>query len=267
MICGSICLEMRTIRFIAMGWRKRPGPTFGGDFPRHFFISGCEEMKELSVFIDESGDFGEYKRHSPYYIVTLVFHDQSIDISDNIKNLNGLLSFFDVKNYTIHTMPLIRNDLECRNMEFSDRRRIFNWIFGFARLAPIKYKTIAVDKKHIANPLELTAKLSKQLSQFLFARIDEFNEYDKIIVYYDNGQTELTRILVTAFNMVFNDVEFRHVSPVDYKLFQSADLICALELLALKAETKTLSKSELSFFNSSKELMKRYIQPIRKKIL
>lgn len=39
-------------------------------------------MKELSIFIDESGAFGEYEQHSPYYIITMVFHDQAIPISD-----------------------------------------------------------------------------------------------------------------------------------------------------------------------------------------
>lgn len=38
-------------------------------------------MSELSVFIDESGDFGSYEHHAPYYIITLVFHNQSSDIS------------------------------------------------------------------------------------------------------------------------------------------------------------------------------------------
>ena len=28
-------------------------------------------MKELSVFIDESGDFGEYDDQAPYYIITI----------------------------------------------------------------------------------------------------------------------------------------------------------------------------------------------------
>ena len=41
-------------------------------------------MKELSVFVDESGDFGGYEIHSPYYIVTMVFHDQDIDITEKI---------------------------------------------------------------------------------------------------------------------------------------------------------------------------------------
>jgi hypothetical protein len=38
-------------------------------------------MKEISIFIDESGDFGKINRRSPYYIVTMVFHDQESNIS------------------------------------------------------------------------------------------------------------------------------------------------------------------------------------------
>lgn len=38
--------------------------------------------KVLSVFIDESGDFGPYEAHSPYYLVAMVLHNQDIDISD-----------------------------------------------------------------------------------------------------------------------------------------------------------------------------------------
>ena len=32
--------------------------------------------KILSIFIDESGDFGAYEAHAPYYLVALVYHDQ-----------------------------------------------------------------------------------------------------------------------------------------------------------------------------------------------
>lgn len=38
-------------------------------------------MKELSIFIDESGDFGEYSFHAPFYIFTMVFHDQKAEIA------------------------------------------------------------------------------------------------------------------------------------------------------------------------------------------
>ena len=40
--------------------------------------------KILSVFIDESGDFGPYEHHAPFYIVSMILHEQSIDIAENI---------------------------------------------------------------------------------------------------------------------------------------------------------------------------------------
>jgi hypothetical protein len=39
----------------------------GGETPRHFLYIG-ERMKELSIFVDESGNFGDYEKHTPYYI-------------------------------------------------------------------------------------------------------------------------------------------------------------------------------------------------------
>ena len=45
-------------------------------------------MKELSIFIDESGDFGEYDYHSPWYIVTMVFHEQEASIQEPMEYLN-----------------------------------------------------------------------------------------------------------------------------------------------------------------------------------
>lgn len=47
-------------------------------------------MKEkvLSVFIDESGDFGQYNPASPNYYVAMVLHNQEIDISRNIEALD-----------------------------------------------------------------------------------------------------------------------------------------------------------------------------------
>ena len=39
-------------------------------------------MKILSVFCDESGDFGVSSDRNAYYLVTMVYHDQNIDLSD-----------------------------------------------------------------------------------------------------------------------------------------------------------------------------------------
>ena len=56
-------------------------------------------MNELSIFVDESGDFGSYEPHAPFYLFTLVFHDQSNSIENQISHLeHGLADVgFDVK--------------------------------------------------------------------------------------------------------------------------------------------------------------------------
>jgi len=41
--------------------------------------------KELSIFADESGDLGKYVPNSQFYIVSFVFHEQTNDISNEIK--------------------------------------------------------------------------------------------------------------------------------------------------------------------------------------
>ena len=40
---------------------------------------------QLSVFIDESGDFGAYQLHTPHYFVAMLFHDQQDDIGPAIQ--------------------------------------------------------------------------------------------------------------------------------------------------------------------------------------
>ena len=72
------------------GWSYDPGPSQAGKFPA-FYIG--VKMKELSIFIDESGDFGAYSKHSPYYIISMVFHNQSLNIDQAVLKLNQELKY------------------------------------------------------------------------------------------------------------------------------------------------------------------------------
>ena len=151
-------------------------------------------MKELSVFIDESGDFGVYQNHAPYYIVTLILHNQSKNISESINKLNSAIqnTGFDT-NHSIHTGPLIRRESDYFHLELEERRYLFNCLFNFARTTEIQYKTIVVNKKELKHQFDLNARVSKQLSLFINDNMDFFFEFDKVVLYYDNGQTELTK--------------------------------------------------------------------------
>lgn len=127
-------------------------------------------MKELSVFIDESGDFGVYQNHAPYYIVTLILHNQSKNINESINKLNSAIlnTDFDI-NHSIHTGPLIRRESDYFNLGLDERRYLFNCIFNFARTTEIQYKTIVVNKKELKHQFDLNARVSKQLSLLFFS--------------------------------------------------------------------------------------------------
>ena len=78
--------------------------------------------KELSIFIDESGDLGDYQNHSPFYIISLIFHEQSKSITGEIKKLNDFLEENNLPNHTIHTAPLIRQEQIYKNIVKSSHK-------------------------------------------------------------------------------------------------------------------------------------------------
>lgn len=223
------------------------------------------EGKTLSIFIDESGDFGSYEQHAPYYIVSMVLHDQSEDVQREISGLNERLTYSGYANHTIHTGPLIRREQVYKDDLMEDRQHLFNMLFQFTRLVPIKYISVLLDKRKCDDIVDMTVNLSKLISAALRKRQDFFDKFDRIIIYYDNGQVELTKILTSLFAALFSNVEFRRVRPIDYKLFQAADLICTLELLSEKADHNKFTKSEEEFFGSPRQFKKDYLKKIRPK--
>ena len=219
----------------------------------------------LSCFIDESGDFGPYDYHAPSYIVSVVLHDQSIDISEYLQVQEEHVARLGYPHHALHTGPLIRRETDYENNLMEERKHLFNVLYNFARKLPIKYFTVSVKKSECADTIQQTAKLSKALSSELRAYESYFRSFDQIIVYYDNGQAELTKIIISVFNTLFSNIEIRRVKPVDYKLFQVADLICTLELLNEKASSNSFTRSEAEFFLSPGHFLKEYYRKIARK--
>lgn len=113
----------------------------------------------------------------------------------------------------------------------------------------------------------MTARLSRSIADTLSDHLTYMESFEHIIVYYDNGQLELTRILTSVFNTLFSHVEFRKVKPIDYKLFQVADLICTMSLLSKKSESNSFSRSETEFLGSVRDFKKNYWKVLSKKQL
>ncbi|MBO7453471.1 MAG: DUF3800 domain-containing protein [Clostridiales bacterium] len=223
-------------------------------------------MKELSIFVDESGDFGAYAQHSPYYIVTMIFHDQDNDISANIAKLNDEMRNLGYKHdFAIHTEPLIRKEEIYHDTPPNERRAVFSKLFFFTLRSNILYKSFIFEKKEFIDTLQLEAGMVKEISFFLRSNLVYFQGFDNVILYYDNGQRQLTRILNAVLATELVEYSVRKVLPKEYKLFQAADLICTLALLNAKCQHGELTRSEEIIFHSKRELYRQFIRPIKKK--
>lgn len=224
-------------------------------------------MRVLSIFVDESGDFGRVENNSPYYLVSLIFHDQACDIHQPIATLEHVLSNSGLGQSYIHTGPLIRREPPYHNMTIDERRKLIYKMRTFFLHAPILHTTIKINRKEASDKFALTSQLSKQLKAYISKHFEYFSAFEKIIVYYDNGQQELNLVLNTIFSLILSNVEFRKASPLEYRLLQLADYICSIELLSIKLTEKRLSKSETSFFYKPQELKKTFIKSIKTKEL
>lgn len=218
-------------------------------------------MPTLSAFLDESGDTGT---QSDYYLLTLVFHEQDVDITRPLERLSIELSNLDFPaDKGLHCGPMIRGEEMYYGMKLEKRKRLFFKLFSFARTSGISYKTFVVKKREYPDKLALKGRLSKELGTFLKDNLEYLQKYDPVIVYYDNGQSMVTGLINSIFNAYLFNVEVRKVSPDDYRLFQVADMFCTLELAKAKIDDgRSLSKSEQHFFESRRRLIKVFLKTL-----
>ena len=113
----------------------------------------------------------------------------------------------------------------------------------------------------------MTLYLSRQLVDFFTQKRDFFHGFDRVVIYYDNGQIELTKILVSVCTAIFPHFEFRNIQPFNYRLFQAADFFCAFELVKEKYKKGELNRSEATFFNTQRDFEKNYVKALRNKEL
>lgn len=224
-------------------------------------------MKELSILIDESGDFGKTRDVRDYYLVTFVFHDQCKDITQEISKLDEIIRLQNYGIEYIHTGPIIRKEGVFQNLSLDTRRKMIYTIFNFAMKCPVQYYTIAIKRKEASDRVQLSGQLGKAIKQMLDEHRDFLSSFEKVIVYYDNGQKELSSILNAIFSFQLSNVEFRKADPREYRLLQAADFFCSIELLKIKRDENRLSVGESKFFYKPNELKKVFIKGIEKKKL
>ncbi len=113
------------------------------------------------------------------------------------------------------------------------------------------------------------ARLKKDLVVFLSNNLDYFQSFDKVKIYYDDGQQTITNALHAAFEYELSKqaLMYRNASPKEYRLSQVADYLCTLELTALKFDACEITSTDEVFFGLSATTFKRdYLKKVRKKL-
>ena len=220
-------------------------------------------MNRLNIFVDETGEFGFGKNASLLYGVSFTFHEQDNDIMKELKKLNERLNRIG---YTkmIHMADLIMKRGDYSKFNIKIRKQIFNAIYHFSRKIPVKYHTIIIDKKYTDNSRVLKQKLASEINKLIKEHETYFKRFDKIVMYYDNGQETLGTILDSIFLRFKN---FEHKINFDHeekRLFQISDMLTYIDKFDYKYKHKIqFTKGEKYFF--SIEEMRKILKELNKK--
>lgn len=86
--------------------------------------------KELSIFVDESGDRGGKAR---YYLLTLVFHDQADSIAEAVTGYEAKLARADLPNIPFHSEPLMNGHKDYEFLDIEQRKVMLAYFSSFVR--------------------------------------------------------------------------------------------------------------------------------------
>lgn len=227
-------------------------------------------MSELGIFIDESGIFEPNKTNkenlSDLYIVSFLFHNKSQSIDNEVKVFKDFLinSGYDI-NFPIHTMPLIRQQKPYNDLNWDKRRKLFHSLFQFMRKLNLKHKTFVCNKKHCSSKQVLKQNLETYIEQMVASNFEYFKNFDEIVIYYDEGQDYLSKILHNAFSKSLKNYRFKEdVCQTEYRLLQCADMVCSLELIKQRKQANEYIKSIDKFFESGQKYNKNYAKAFNK---
>ena len=231
-----------------------------------YLRSGGLMARELSIFCDESGSDA---LDCPYYLLSLVFHDQSLDIADSITRYENALVAKGLSNIPFHASPLMYGKDAYHGLDLETRKRLLSSFRVFFRYLPISYRCLAVSTKEHPTAKDIESAMRRELVDFLFDHLSGLQTFDLIKIYYDNGQRSIVQAVHKAIDYALSKeaIAYRVADPVSYRLSQAADYICTLELTALKYQEHRITSTDEKVFGSWAMFKKGPLKECRRKLL
>ena len=222
--------------------------------------------KTLSCFIDESGQEKRAGFDAKYYLLTLVLHDQDKPISDFIAAYEQDLVAQSLPDIPFHMVDLLHGHGEYENIDFATRKKLYSRFAGFIRRLPIRYKTFAYKRAEFKDAFTLSARMRRDLVEFIFNNLEDFHAFDTIAVYYDGGQKSVLSAVRGAFDYALssNTAEYKKLRYQERRLAQAADFFCSMELAARKYADKNESSTYLKMYGSRRAFNANHLKQVRR---
>ena len=150
----------------------------------------------------------------------------------------------------IHLAGLVARRGDYAHFDLQQRKNIFWSIFYFSKRVKVKIHTIIVDKRYKNNKTQLNRELAIEINKFFESISDYMNEFEKVVIYYDNGQEALGAIIDTLLitkNNIEHRIEFNHKEK---RLFQVSDMLTVVDKIVYKHNNNMqMTKAEKYFFS------------------
>lgn len=187
------------------------------------------------------------------YAVSFTIHESKNSILNEVKYLNDSLEKQEY-NGMLHLAYLIAKRDEYSLFSLEQRQKIFWSIFNFARKAPIRFRTIIVDKRYINSKSQLNKTISIQINHFINEIKSYLNSFEKVVIYYDNGQETLATILDIIFatnERIERRIQFDHTKK---RLFQVSDMLTFIDKLDYKYNNNMQFTNAEKYFFSNQDI-------------
>jgi len=223
-------------------------------------------VRELSIFADESGSKSDRNR---YFLLTLVFHDQADSIKDKVGRYEESLSRSDLPNIAFHAGPALNGHGEYQYLTLVQRKKLLVSFNVLIQRLPVRYKTFVYRRTEYKDSGKLATRMKQDITEMLDERLEFFQAFDRVKIYYDNGQAIVKRALEESVTSLLSKqvVVTRRTTMTEYRLAQAADYLCAIELAALRYNAKEDGGTYNKFFGGVGSFKKNWLKQARRKRL
>lgn len=223
-------------------------------------------MRELSIFIDESGSDDLRER---YYLVAFVFHEQDNSIAEGIKKYERAVVDSGLPLLPFHASPLMNGKDQFKDLDIVKRKRMFSLFRVMFRHLPISYKVFVFRTNRYRSLKQIVDAMRREIIDFIFENLSWFQRFDAVKIYYDGGQGSVSSALHKAIDYALakNAVVYKPTTSSDYYLAQAADYICTIEFTSLKYQTSKQTNTDQKFFGGSTAFKKGLLKEVRKKTI